>query len=268
MRKYFNQSPGTPERKTSSGMLLFWTLILIVLAGLGMLATIAYYRVHDSRPPLADTQPAAIQSGTVTFRIRNREGKPVKGSAVEVTLSNGQETFPVTYHADTGLFSASDVFTRNQLEVTVIYGESFTKKVVALNQVDTIVLNDYFNNVVLVNGSLKVDKEKLRFEVKNLGQGEYRAQSGVLFWDNSSLALVQIKSGHDLLWDADRDHQGFPVYSGMTVPFYRDFKLKKDGKKEKLEFRFTRKVRDLTAVTLKLFSEFDVDQLIAVTLDS
>ncbi|NOZ74926.1 MAG: hypothetical protein GXO90_06045 [FCB group bacterium] len=247
-------------------MILFWTLIIVVLAGLGMLASIAYYKVHDSRPPEADTRPAVIQSGTVSFQIRNREGKLIKGSSVEVTLFNGQDSFPVIYNQDTKLFTANDVFTPYQLEATVVYGESITKKVVDMDKVDTIVLNDYFNNVVLVNGSLKIDKEKLRFEVKNLGQGEYRAQSGVLYWDNSSLALARIKDSKNVLWDADRDHQGFPVFSGMTVPFLKDFKLKKDGKKEKLEFRFTKKVRDISAVTLKLFSEFDVDQIIAVTM--
>ncbi len=248
------------------GMILFWTLVVIVIAGLMLLGTLAYVK-KSQRPPELEVRPIVPQSGSVMFYVRTREGKIVKGHSVDASVSNGDTVFSVTYDPKTKLFIARDVFTSDQLEATIVHGENVTKKIIDINEISTIVLSDYYNNVVLVNGSLRIKKDKLQFELKNLGQGEYRAQSGVLFWDNSSLALKRIRSDEEVLWDAKRDHQGVPVYSGMTVPFKKDFKLEKDGEKEKIEFTFTRKVKGISAVTLKLFSDYDVDQLIAVTVD-
>ncbi|RMF09945.1 MAG: hypothetical protein D6762_02525 [Candidatus Neomarinimicrobiota bacterium] len=252
--------------RSSSGLLLFWTVVIIVVAGLGLLATIAYLRVTDSRHHLENTPPNPLKTGTLTFTIQTKEGKVLDAEAVDVQLSDGVQTFPVEYDPATRTFIARDVETLYQVEATVRHGDNITKKVLELNRPGLIVLNDYFNNIVYVNHSLRLEKEKMTLDVKNLGDGEYRAESGALYWDNASLALVQIRSKKTVLWDAGRDHQGQPVYSGMTVPFATEFKVKKKGKKERLEFRFNRKVRDITTVTLKLFSAYDVPQLVAVTL--
>ena len=248
-------------------MVMFWALVLIIVAGLGLLASIAYVvNTHRSPEPVPETI-AAAPSGLVSFFVKTKTGKVVAGNSVDVTLTDGETDYPVSYDPVSRMFMARNITTDNQLEATVTHGDNVTKKVVELGKPDVIILNDYFSEVVLVNNTLEIRGHSLSFDIENLGAGEYRAQSGVLFWDNSSLTLEEISVKENELWDAGRDHQGVSVYSGMTVPFRKDLKLEENGRQEKITFTFSREVRDIHTVTLKLFSDYEVDQIVAVTIE-